>query len=68
MNWISVDERLSQDYEEVLVYIPCESRVGIASRRTLAEIYEYWYCSDNVYSNSEITHWMPLPEPPKEEE
>ena len=66
MNWISTKERLPKDHEEVLVYRFDES-FDIADRIPLSETCAYWCCSDGVWSDSEITHWMPLPEPPKEE-
>lgn len=66
-NWISVKERLPNDHEDVLVYIPGESCIDIAAHRTLTETYAYWSCSDDVRNNSEVTHWMPLPDPQKEE-
>ena len=67
MSWINVKERLPEDHEEVLVYIPGESCIDIAVHRTLLKGYAYWSCSDDAYDNDEVTHWMPVPEPPKEE-
>ena len=66
MNWISVKKRLPKDREDVLVYRLDES-FDIAARNPLSETCAYWSCSDEVCNDSEITHWMPLPEPPKEE-
>ena len=60
--WISVEERLPDGPGEVLVVLHgC--------------VVEAWYCGDGefetgsglVLRNDGVTHWMPLPEPPKEE-
>lgn len=63
--WIPVSERLPADEKWVL----CLTNTGM-----------YWiamwnYCNDGLWTDHEtwssktyITHWMPLPEPPKEDE
>lgn len=53
--WISVDERLPKDCVRVLVY--GETDIFIASRLNGG-----WFAP--VHCDGEITHWMPLPEPP----
>ena len=53
--WISVDERLPEMHEDVLCL--CGRSVEID-----------FMCSDDTWCgvhNKPITHWMPLPEPPK---
>lgn len=61
--WISVDERLPEEGETVLCYYESDL-MGVCTR--LHEIWEdsygYWESDDA------ITHWMPMPEPPKEVE
>ena len=58
--WISVEDRLPFDYTTVLI------RGGCA--RYCSET-ELWYSEmGNAYNREiqwEVTHWMPLPEPPK---
>lgn len=65
--WIPVTERLPNKYRHVLAYVPtmklkrsqavCEAWLGEG---------EIWHSSTiPVYQNN-VTHWMPLPEPPKE--
>lgn len=59
--WISVKDRLPEAEERVLVY---SYEDGINFGYFLG--YEDGFFIDCVYPN-ESTHWMPLPEPPKEE-
>jgi hypothetical protein len=74
--WISVDERLPEPNEECLV----SARVGDRVVIDLGEIVRYWNGHTNEYGfmwmitndwdegeGCKITHWMPLPEPPKGE-
>lgn len=57
--WIPVTERLPERGQEVIVYSG-----GVLSPTVFA--YHFWNeCFD---SWARITHWMPLPEPPKEVE
>ena len=63
--WIPVTERLPEDGEIVLV---CGSRSGVYTAvHNKPGCYRGWHKlnSKNHYCNP--THWMPLPEPPKEE-
>lgn len=61
--WISVKDRLPEEGETVLCYYESDL-MGVCTR--LHEIWEdsygYWESDDA------ITHWMPMPEPPKEVE
>ena len=62
--WIPVTERLPEDGSDVLAYLD--------SRITAANYYkETWQdcVMGRLYLTEEglVTHWMPLPEPPKEE-
>lgn len=77
MEWISVEDRLPTNDDDVLVYNPKD---GISiGEFDLAKVHGY-YEEDGSYfiTNSgweteyswapymSPTHWMPLPEPPKE--
>ena len=64
MEWISVSDRLPEDGIRVLTYAD-NSAMFVASRDDgwYVDTGEYYYSSP--FTN--ITHWMPLPEPPKEE-
>lgn len=70
--WISVKDRLPPPNTPVLVYRP-----GMAVE-ILVDVYEVYFSEGerqegwvrygrNLYMAEVITHWMPLPEPPKEE-
>ena len=56
--WISVKDRLPEKYEEVLVY---SAKYGVQVD-WIADNTDYlWWNYGEL-----VTHWMPLPEPPKE--
>jgi hypothetical protein len=65
MNWISVKERLPKDNIQVLMYDVVNDEVYIGR-------YLYSQPSFPVFGSFgrgrtfDITHWMPLPEPPKQ--
>lgn len=76
-HWIPVTERLPEVGEDVLIYAVCKdddfpSVIAITDRM----IFRLFPASDGVetwrslwqyfMTDYEITHWMPLPEPPKE--
>lgn len=56
--WIPVSERLPENDKTVLVW----------NRRNSREYFDvYDHGSWIILESEDITHWMPLPEPPKEE-
>ena len=65
--WISVEDRLPEAGVPVLaVYIGCNTR---ELRNDLivtisGGVWCYWECGPDGKCRVEITHWMPLPEPP----
>ena len=73
--WISVDERLPGIDE--LVWLDSPSHAGIGSMDMDGDYYfadeaiyldsVHGWVTDGAYSSgdTEITHWQPLPEPPK---
>lgn len=69
--WISVKDRLPEDETKVLV---CCKAVGTykpinnihMQTNHISSYNKRWDVS--IPFGYEITHWMPLPEPPKEEE
>ena len=61
--WISVEERLPYDCIDVLVF----TRSGYTSSISIANTLKgRWFSRGIPFEN--VTHWMPLPEAPKEEE
>ncbi len=62
--WIPVTERLPEDNSDVLAYM----QNSIESRIFPASYHKGWWedCIWNTRCLS-VTHWMPLPEPPKED-
>ena len=70
--WISVEDRLPTDNEEYLVWPLPDLEMNIRTaefqhwdKRWTQERYD-GYGWDNFYPD--VTHWMPLPEPPGTEE
>ena len=61
-DWISVEDRLPKRQENVLV----ASKHGFVCIASLTNNHSNnkFYDGDSLAINS-ITHWMPLPEPPK---
>jgi len=62
MEWISVEERLPEDdYTDVLAWNGRLARVAYIHET------EGWCYSETCYPRSDVTHWMPLPEPPTQQ-
>jgi hypothetical protein len=54
MNWISVKDKRPTDYGKYLIF-----------RAKCGKIhFETWNNTGWAYNNNDITHWMPIPEPP----
>nr|DAQ76224.1 MAG TPA: Protein of unknown function (DUF551) [Bacteriophage sp.] len=70
--WISVKDRLPEIYEDVLVIASGNPRKNI----TLSAAYCFGYISRDgwvieeypEWENAYVTHWMMLPDPPKEDD
>lgn len=64
--WISVKDRLPDNGQDVLVYLDDGEETRVAPCNYANGV---WFdCVMNrVATLHHITHWMPLPEPPKEE-
>ena len=69
MNWISVKDRLPENEQTVLAYYNFGGKCKIRFYGTLT-----YYAFDpephwqHEGTGLKVTHWMPLPEPPEEEE
>lgn len=66
--WIPVEERLPEDRSNVLVVAYWHERWGVYMG-WCAPGYKKWYVHIGIGDRNDVsvTHWMPLPEPPKEE-
>ena len=62
--WISVTERLPVDWCPVLVMVSEVEKPLLGSYRENVWFHERW---NTTFVNGAVTHWMPLPEPPKGE-
>ena len=60
--WIEVGRSLPGDGQTVLIF--SAPHIQIADYRPLSTNYR-WDCDTFGYSANEVTHWMPLPDPPK---
>ena len=65
--WISVAERLPQNYVSVLVYLPGESPFPTVHEAYIGEDGEWHSAVVYGVEDADVTHWMPLPKPPKED-
>lgn len=67
--WISVKERLPEDHQYVLGVVFGDIEIGYINRLTTDPNEFSWEAGDNWIDkgHSALTHWMPLPEAPKEE-
>ena len=61
-SWIPVTERLPEENRRVLVCLSSKVTVVAYLRENI------WYVAWNRAALNNITHWMPLPEAPKEVE
>ena len=60
MEWISVKDRMPEDYQRVLCLF--ESGTMEVSFRASVK----GFCYEGFKQTGKVTHWIPLPEPPKE--
>ena len=66
--WISVKDRLPvQDRPWRYLVVCVDPYFGTTVVDTMRYAGGVWYY-DGVPTDATVTHWMPLPEPPKEEE
>lgn len=64
--WISVKDRLPETDGEYIVYITSDDgEKCVTCDHWVKSSHERWFLFDDA--GAVVTHWMPLPEPPKEE-
>lgn len=64
--WIPVTERLPEESGHYLIYV-IGGEFKQWSMVTMAYYHKRFYYDDMEDNFDQITHWMPLPQPPKEE-
>lgn len=65
--WVSVKDRLPEVQKEVLIYLPEYDSVEIAALFEIPSLnLKEWTQNEDAYMLNEVSHWMPLPEPPDE--
>ena len=62
--WIPVSERLPKAFISVLICVHGERPLPTVKSAYLAN--GQWRANLEIFDPEEVTHWMPLPEPPKE--
>ena len=62
--WISVEERLPEEDDDVLMMTDMGMSMGYYCRDSFIDSWVDYVNSDSKC----VTHWMPLPEPPKEDD
>jgi len=62
-NWIPIEERLPEAWENVMIYDGYDIFTGRISKRRNGAL-SVTYITGHTNNNG-ATHWMPLPEPPK---
>ena len=64
--WISVNDRLPEPYVPVLVHMPGEKPFTTVRRGFISND-GIWQSSMVRREPGEVTHWQPMPQPPKGE-
>lgn len=64
MQWIKCSDKLPQDQDECLVCFKCSPNVAYELSVFQTGKFHSWYAFNEIKN---VTHWMSLPEPPKDE-
>lgn len=65
--WVKTANRLPEEQKEVLIYLPEYDSVEIAALFEIPSMnLREWTQNEDAYMLDEVSHWMPLPEPPEE--
>lgn len=70
MEWISVKDRLphNSDYVVVIIEDDPQPAVGFYDDDWIVSESHKGSCGEEFYDNNLITHWMPLPAQPNDED
>jgi hypothetical protein len=68
-DWIKCSERMPEQHREVLILVPERVAMFVASYEEhtyshSGHTVRHWTIPDNDFDADEVSHWMPLPEPP----
>lgn len=63
--WISVNEKLPEVGQNVLIYYPKWDGDEIQVAKLDCDALTFDICGEFNVGTGVVTHWMPLPEPPK---
>lgn len=66
--WVPVEERLPQNYISVLVYIPTAEPLPMVHEAYIGGDGEWHSSVFYGIENEDVTHWMPMPKTPVEDE
>lgn len=70
MNWIDINNELPEFDKDVLIFYEDKQAVSYLTRIEQGSGYRYVYFRNpdtyNHYEISNATHWMPLPDAPKQ--
>lgn len=66
--WIPVSERLPEKFGEYIVTVQEETGERYSDYADYDPYQQRWRTGMYLGVRDKVTHWMPLPEPPKEEE
>jgi hypothetical protein len=64
--WISVEDRLPEDAQLVLFRLRQRAKTEKGIHLAGCKTFETEYCCD-FYDYDDVSHWMPLPQPPETE-
>lgn len=63
--WISIEDRLPSVNKTVLIYDPLHDDLFSVAKMHIDENKNFQFCDYDGKPYLGITHWMPLPHPPK---
>lgn len=67
MKWINVEIEKPKNGEDILTFDKSRENISTEIYYDEGIFYEWSEKLERYFQNENITHWMPLPEPPKEE-